>query len=441
MADDDIFARQASLARRQKLLDAMTQSNAQTPIQGKYGVGQLLAKLGTTFLLSSAGKDQDAATAQASKDYSAGLGAELSRYMDRHNGRPGQTLSDDQAASLMFDNQDPGPLADGQKADPRGAVVAALTSRFPEMQGLGKAEFPTLMKQEAPLSQKDILGLSGYDPKSRLAAALSGGDLRQLTPEKKFMNVDGRVVDERDPTQIAADYREKYGDTTVINGDLYQRDSRGKLIKLDNAPKVSVQTNVNNSLAKGENSFLEALGKDQAGAYKAARTAAESGYQLKGAVAQMKELDSQGIMSGPMAKPGMAIGAFAQSLGLPVDQTKLANSEAYQQQVGQQVSNLLKNSSVGRSMTDKDMELFISSLPTMLQSPAGRQQVYRQIESMADNDIRRHQTMQSALEAKYPEYKGILTLNPVDSQTPPIRPPQTPAVPAAPGKAPSVSNW
>lgn len=310
-----------------------------------------------------------------------------------------------------------GPAA---PANPGGAQEFALGAvNNPMLQQLGLKEFEARLKQNTPLSQKDILGANGFDAKSRLAAAMAG-DMSLLTPEaQKGVVAEGQLVD---PTtgKLIADVRPQW-ETRTIGGDLYQQEKRegGKMLKLDNAPKVS--TTVNNStnvINKGETKFAETLGKDTAEEFKLARQDAQAAYKQRQFVGQMQELEKQGIFSGPTANVATTLNAVGQTLGLPVDGQKLANSQAYQQQFAAQVANVLTSGGgIGRSMTDADRKAFEQSLPTMLMNPQGRQQVYRMLEADSAARIGRAQSFQQQL-LQNPQYKdaaGMLTMNPVDS--------------------------
>lgn len=394
MDEQDVFAQREALARRQKLLDAMSAGNMQAPIVGNTGLGQALAKIGTTFLLMKAGEKNDAASAENSKAYQSGLGQELSNYMARHSGTPGQTLLDDQAANLMFNDQDPGKLAEPVKADPRAAVVAALTSRFPEMQRLGQTEFSQLTKREQPLSQKDILGLSGFDPQSRLLAALSG-DPTKLAPEKEFMNVDGRVVDKRNPTQIAADYRETFGPKYILNGDVYQDDSRGKSAKLDNAPKVTVN-NSTNVMTAGQKAGMEQWAKG------AANTVEKLGEQARSAVGaltsldQLEKLSNAGTFTGPTSGGAMWLGQLANAAGMKVDANKLSNSEAFNSIAADAAQKIIGQYGGNRGVTKEEAEQIRMIVPQLTHSPQARQQLSGILRGMAQRSVDDYQKANAA---------------------------------------------
>ncbi len=255
------------------------------------------------------------------------------------------------------------------------------------------------------------------------------------------MVVDKRVVDKYNPAQELADYSEKFSAPYFMKGAsgplLVKKNLlTGEVEPVDKTPHVNVGVSAN-ILPKGETAFTEALGKDQAEAYKEARKQAEMGYSAKGMVAQLQKLEQSGVFNTPAPNAAILFGRIGSAIGIPVDQTKLANSEGYQQQIAKRVSEVLTaGSGVGRSMTDADREAFMQSLPQLMASPAGRQQVYAQLMQGADTAINRHKSMQQALldSPTMAGYKGILTLNPVDENPGVgVLSPQVPPAPAGSG--------
>ena len=226
----------------------------------------------------------------------------------------------------------------------------------------------------------------------------------------------------------------------------------GKEEAVDKAPRITATANSSSSsiVPKGETEFSKALGKDVAEEYKQARQTAQQAYKAKSFVGQMEKLEQSGIFTGPTANIATTLGAVGQTLGIPVDTAKLANSQAFQQQFAAQVANVLTmGGGIGRSMTDADRKAFEQSLPTMLMSPQGRARVYQMINGQADQDISRAKSFQENLNSNpvYKDSAGMLTLNPVDSS--PIGlpggvlPPGAKPVSGTPagGAGPRVKNW
>lgn len=400
----DIFAAQSDAKRRRDLLAQMMTQNQTSPIVGNTGLGQMLAKLGTSWVLKGANDDLSKREGENSREYSKQLAGELGNFMTRYHGS-GETMDDQQAAALMQNDQAP-TLREPRKASPVDAVVGAMASRFPELQGVGKAALPAAMKLDGSGAAKPI-------------------------------EVNGQLVD---PTtmKVVGDFRDKdeYEIKTIQgpNGPILIRVNKrtGKPDSLE-ATKVSATATAHGA-DKGEDEFSKTLGKGRGEQFVEGEKAARTAYSTKNAVTQMRKLEAQGILSGPTANLGVIVGSFAQSIGLPVDKALLANSQAYQQQFAQQIGAYLANSSVGRTLTDKDRELLEKTMPNLIQTPEGRQQIYAMLDNAANTAIVQHQQMQGnlATNPKYKDSAGMLTVNPVDQGaagrgTPP------PIVPAQPG--------
>ncbi|MGD9674502.1 MAG: hypothetical protein AB7U98_13600 [Candidatus Nitrosocosmicus sp.] len=149
---------QQAIARRRALLEAMMQQNMQTPITGNTGLGQALAKMGTSYILGQKGMGLDQAEDAAKGRYGTELSSAVDQYLRTREGTPGATLSDQQAADLMQNDQMPvGGLPDPVAGNPRKAVLEAMASRFPEMQAIGKAELGGLLKKPS-YTDKEVDG-------------------------------------------------------------------------------------------------------------------------------------------------------------------------------------------------------------------------------------------------------------------------------------------
>jgi hypothetical protein len=318
------------------------------------------------FAAEKMGKGFDAEQAGIAGQRNEQLSSGLKNYFDTRQGKPGEVLGDVQAQNLMTNDQAPA-LAEPTAADPRRAAIEALTSQLPELQALGKSDMAGMGKES--LSQKDILSLSGFDPKSRLAAALSGGDLTQLAPQREFMNIDGRVVDKNDPTKVGADYREQFSSPYYVGADRIQKDSRGKEFMVDNVPKVNVNTSIDNV---GNKVSLEQAGKVLGGARQdmidsmAARKSAETVMQLSKDPATI-----QGFAAGPSA--GLA--AIGAKLGLTGPEAA-AKTQALVAELARKT--LEAGQDMKGSFTDKDIVFLrdvstgsIALTPEVLQHAAG----------------------------------------------------------------------
>jgi hypothetical protein len=145
--EQDVFAEQQALQRRRALMDAMTQQNMQSPIVGNTGLGQALAKLGTAYVLKNGQSNVDSQSAANRDRYNSELASGLQTYLNQRNGSPERkSMSTAEANDLM--TNDVAPNMNAQPGNPRAAILGAMTSKFPELQSIGKAEFAQLGKTE-----------------------------------------------------------------------------------------------------------------------------------------------------------------------------------------------------------------------------------------------------------------------------------------------------
>lgn len=434
----DIITQMEEAARRRKLLDAMNAQTQNTPLVGKGGGKQaMMHLLSNAINMYSQGKlgEQDASNRA---QYSSQLGQETNSYLDRMSGKPGQVLNDQQAGALMGNDQDPGPLAEPVQRNPREAMVRALTSNLPEMQQLGRAGMAQLGKSEDEKFGHTPTMMQGPDGKMMSVLIGDRGTVKPVagfSPAVKLEATAGGRLYDPYKGEKAGYLGDKFGPTQAVNGEAVQFEAdSGKAHQVANRPS---QVRVNaNTINKGETEFSKELGKDVAGQFKAVRAAAEQGYKTLSTVEQLRDLDTKGVFQGPTANLALVLGQFGNTIGLPVDQAKLANSEAYQRQFSKEIAQvLMQGGGVGRSMTDEDRKRFEASLPSMLQSPQGRAQIYGQLELESKRSIARATSFQKQLESN-PQYKdsaGMLTMNPIDAQPSGMTlPPQAPPMPGQP---------
>ena len=432
--NSDVSVEAATLARRQKLLEAMQARVMNPQITGPkgYAIGQLLANLGTSYILKKGEGKEKEKVRENEAARSASLSQNLGAYMDMRQGRAGDTMDVGQVQNLMQNDVAP-QLNEPIKANPQEAVLRAMASQHPELQAIGKMDLQAQLtgKKEKDFEDKIM-------PDGSVQRIFTSGEIKQL----------GNFAKKGDQWSEPYLMRGTDGKPLMVKKNL----TTNEVDVVDKAPKITATANSSSSsiVPKGETEFSKALGKDVAEEYKQARQTAQQAYKAKSFVGQMEKLEQSGIFTGPTANIATTLGAVGQTLGIPVDTAKLANSQAFQQQFAAQVANVLTmGGGIGRSMTDADRKAFEQSLPTMLMSPQGRARVYQMINGQADQDISRAKSFQENLNSNpvYKDSAGMLTLNPVDSS--PIGlpggvlPPGAKPVSGTPagGAGPRVKNW
>lgn len=274
----DLMAQQAGVAQKRRLAEMLLQ-RGMAPQQGQMvsghyvapGILGALAQAAQAYGGMTMGKELDQQEQEISKTYNSRVAEGLQKYLQTREGRPGQVMNDQQAGDLM--NGDIAPeLAEPVKADPRKAMIEAMTSGLAPLQQIGQMELQASLKPP------------GRDP-SMIKEA--GGQFFDLSS--------GR------PVPLGG---VEYGQTELIGGDLYQRGPGGKLVKLDNAPKISTTVN-NNPQAAGMKKYQENLGESLAPGGKSRAAAEQANEGLAASVEALQALKDGARMG--IAQPAMQV--------------------------------------------------------------------------------------------------------------------------------------
>lgn len=288
----DFASQQSALARKRKLTDMLAQTATSAPqgqmVSGHFVAPNALASLAQVlagFGAGKLGKEADTDQQNLATNYRVELAKGLQSYMTTREGRAGGTLSDSQASDLMENDQPPPELPEPVQADPRAAAVGALASQFPELQALGKQDLAGMGK-----ATDETFGTSPahlQDPTGKLVAALIGnrGTIRPIhgyTPQQETFST---------PFQR--------------DGDWYQKDSRGKEYKLDNAPKTSVTVDQRTGVGKGLEGYYKSTGESLAPGGKSNVAAAGAQDALNSSVEALQAVNN-GAKQG-IAQPALQV--------------------------------------------------------------------------------------------------------------------------------------
>lgn len=274
----DLMAQQSGIDRKRAIAQAMMQAGM-TPQQGQMisghyvgpGLGGAIAQLAQTFGGMAIGKDLDQQQAGIGEAYNKRLSEGLDKFIQTREGAPGEVMNDQQAADLMQNDTAP-QLAEPVKADPRRAVFEAMASGLQPLQQIGQMELQAMLRSK------------GRDPSM---IKESGGQFYDLSTGK--------------PVLLGG---AEYGPTESIGGDLYQRGPGGKLVKLDNAPKVSTTVN-NNPTQAGLKKYQEAVGEALAPGGKSRTSAEQANEGLTASVEALQAVNDGARMG--IAQPAMQV--------------------------------------------------------------------------------------------------------------------------------------
>ena len=337
-------ADQDSLNRRRALLEAMQARN----LQGKQGqvingrfygtnIADALGQIGQAWILGNKQKALDEAQSELTK-----------RYTDSR-----KAATDELMQALIGGGQGPAGVS------PRQAAFAAATSPFPELQKIGQ----------------------DY---------LSAG-LKAAAPGQVMIDQMGNITEPRAPAGGGQGY-----DTVTIGGDLYQRTATG-LKKLDNAPKVNVS--VNTPISMGQKAGAMEYFKGAAKKVDALGQQAAAASDIKQTIADMKQLDENGVFSNVTTGPITFMTNLGQALGVPVDASKLGNTEAFNALSIDMWQKLVSRFGGNRGVTAEEAAQIKKMVPLAASSPQARQQLYTILGGIADRQIQQYHNADKAFAA------------------------------------------
>ena len=333
------------LARGQQPLEAPQVGRLASPISPLAVLGSLANSYFGSQGMRKAGELEAQRERQLSQDYAQGI----QEYMRRSQGGQEVDLDGVRGADGSYPMRDvPG--------DRQGALLQAMMSQNPRLQEFAQKEWERLNKIG------EVGGML-YDPMTMQTMQLGGQGPRL----------------ER------------------IGGDLYQRNpTTGELKKLDNAPKTTVNVaGPSITFPKSQTKLAEAMGTNIAADVQEAATTAQGAQRLLATLDRMEAI-GEGY-SGPLATFATRLGQLGSSLGLAVDTEKLANSESMASEAMQlwlAVTGTLEGGM--RGITEIESNEIRNNLPTLLQTPEGRQRVFANLRRAALDGIETGRIKQEA---------------------------------------------
>jgi hypothetical protein len=312
--------------------------------------------------------------------------------------------------------------------DRRKAIFDALAAKSPMLRQFAAAQLAN--EGRDALTVKDLLPhASGKSIPDMLARGTAG-----FKPKADYKEVGGILYDPDELTAVALGGAKPQ--QTVINGDLYELNpSTGQLKKLDNAPKISTSVNVGGPVIAGQKAGSEAYFKGAAGKVEALGNQAGQASNVKQTIAEMRNLDSQGIFSNVTSGPATFLTNLGEAVGVQVDAKKLGNTETFNALTTDLWQGLVSKFGGNRGVTKEEALEIKKMLPLATSSPQARQQLYSILENVADRQIKQYQAADKAFsEAVYQDdprvFSGGFTdvYNPAPNQPAPVTPPGAPTV-------------
>jgi hypothetical protein len=430
MDDTDLMTQAADLQRRRRVQEAMLARAEASSNRAASGDGDILdALLGwkTRRSAEASGGELTQLEQAHRQRYNQQLAKESESYLDLAQGRPGEVMTTDQADALL--NRDENiQLQDEVKANPRQAVIRAMTSQLPEMQNLGKTAFSQLGKQEKPEF------VQGHDGTLIELPATRGGTPRVAGNYGKPEKVE--KADSFGPLEVVG---------RDAKGNPIQGQKNLKTGKFEYAPGGAGQTIHVNATTAAQKQGLNEWSKIAAETVKDLTATARSSVKMLGQLAQVEKLSDSGTFNGPTANGAIWLGQLAKAAGVPVSadtSARLQNSETFGNTAADLWLQSMNANGGSRGLVKEESERIAANLPALLQTPQGRKQIVAVMRQAAQQNIEDAQRSNieyaNALQTQDPSKFTFGMINTTLPNTMPMEP--------APGSAAGkdnggVTNW
>ena len=315
--DTSLGSQASSINSRKKLMQALQdmamKGNYRNANTAPY---ELLANLGTMYMNKMASEKFAGQEAELAKKQRADIIGSATAYMDRRDGKAGETMSDEQANALMNNDQNV-QVADGMAADPRGALIQAMSSQHPELQKMAAMDAQMMMKAKQPREAKyHTLGdkIYGEDGQGGLKEAV-----HNPKPEKSY-------------TQ----------ETIMIDNKpvLVNREKGSNQVSAIGSGGTNVNVNSSTNFDKKQDEFMA---KETSEIAKKARNDVESSVgALKNSQNLLKLLDSGDMFTGAGAEIKLNVARVASALGMKDYDPKITNTQAVVSQLANATLDTVK---------------------------------------------------------------------------------------------------
>ena len=433
LANYDYDTESADIARRQKIADALQAQSLQPmnlPLRGPAGILSAAAPIIQALLAKKQQDGLKADRAALTQRYQDDLSQGMQKYYDTAMGKTTTSMT----GGPNPDGSDGSHLMQTTSApNPRQAIMDAIASNHPVLKEFGMKQ----MAEQAALDKKNQLSAKDLLPYANPASIMANQqDPTKWQPKNNLQEVGGVVYDP--DTKSIVQLSGPTPVQKVVNGDLYELNpSTGLSKKLDNAPKVSVAVNPTIAGQKaGMQAYWEGAGKK----VNALGEIAQQASNNKQTISELRQLDANGIFSNTPSGSATFLSNLGQAVGVPVDVSKLGNTETYNALTTELWQGLVAKYGGNRGVTADEAKEIKKMLPLAGNSPQARQQLFNILDRLSDRQIAQYEHANSAFakavkmddpEMFSQQFQGIF--NPA---------PNTPSPTTKPsGKGPTVSNW
>ena len=271
-----------------------------------------------------------------------------------------------------------GPFSPEYKA----ALLSMIAKGSPRLQPFAKAELEHV--------NKNTIGPVDLAPRATLSSIQANpNDPSQWKPKQDIHTVDGSIYNVGEEGQVNRLGGSSYAEPFLIGNDMYQNETgTGKILKLDNAPNVTVGgTSVVNA---GQNAGMKAYWENAAKTVDTLGQQAQSAQNNLNSLAELKNLHDKGLFSNAPSGIQSFAANLGQAFGLPVDQAKLANTETYNAGITDLWQGLVSKYGGNRGVTKEEAEEIKRMLPLASSSPQAREQIFQVLGNVANRQINQY---------------------------------------------------
>jgi hypothetical protein len=411
--DGNYSSRKSSIARQQKLAEALSQMGAQeeevstvggitAPVSGMGALARGLTSFGGSYLSGKAAADEAAANKaaraeaiEARKTFNQepdlvmpGGSARLTPTPGSNNAIPASPelpkyiLQDDEAMAAGPQRSDatlrPFDIMPKEQDVTFGDIISKVGKRSKEDQ--------SRLLDEYEMSDNPYL----QNLSQRLRSESKGEMFEGNKAGVYRMNADGSIETLVPGTTEAAD-RAPFTQLLIDRDALIAKGAKPddpRVQALDAKIRMETTRSPGVSISMGDqtNKVLQGLDTQDLGDYRTKRTAAQT---MLSTIQDLKSIDPAKLYTGSLADLKTTFSGYVNAAGLGgVDLDKLANSETYQASLANLGIKLVK--SLGANPTDTDLKFIMSSLPLLTKQPKARAELLAFLEQRARSDIKNY---------------------------------------------------
>jgi len=433
LANYDYDTENSDITRRQKIADALQAQALQPmnlPLRGKASILNAVAPIVQALIASKSQEGLKADRAALTQRYSDDLAQGMQKFYDTSMGGTDTQM----VGGPNPDGTDGSHLFQTARApNPRQAIADALASNHPVLKEFAMKQ----MAEQAALDKKNQISPKDLLPYASPASILANqSDPSKWAPKANLDKIGDVVFDPETRSIVKLGGPEPT--RTTIGGDLYQASpSTGEYKKLDNAPKVSVAVN---PVIAGQKAGMQAYWEGAGKKVNALGEIAQQASNNKQTIAELRQLDANGIFSNSPTGTATFLSNLGQAVGVPVDVAKLGNTETYNALTTELWQGLVAKYGGNRGVTADEAKEIKKMLPLAGNSPQARQQLFNILDRLSNRQIAQYESANKSFakaakmddpELFSDQFQGVF--NPAPNTPSPTTPPTRKGV--------TVSNW